>query len=288
MAQTAAKTGAGPTAIVAAEQYFPHNQRIIADDFAYRLLPPGARTFVCVMRLNFLRNRIIQMTEKIFPGLWSAMLCRKRYIDEKLIASVGQIDAVVNLGAGFDTRAYRLPTLTDLPVWEVDQPENIESKRAALRKLFGGVPAHITLVPIDFDRQELGSVLESYGFSLDKRAFFIREAVAQYLTETRIRASCEFLAKAARGSRLALTYVRKDFLDGQKMYDQKSLYKRYVVNKIWLFGMEPEHMAFFLQTYGWRVIEHLGYEELHERYLKPTRRQLGVMHIERIVYAEKL
>jgi O-methyltransferase involved in polyketide biosynthesis len=72
------------------------------------------------------------------------------------------------------------------------------------------------------------------------------------------------------------------------MYDQKSLYKKYVVNKIWLFGMVPEHTAFFLQTYGWRVIEHLGYEELHERYVKPTRRQLGVMHIERIVYAEKL
>jgi methyltransferase (TIGR00027 family) len=251
-------------------------------------LPPGARAFVCVTRLNFIRNWIIRITEKIFPGLWGAILCRKRYIDEKLTASVGQIDAVVNLGAGFDTLAYRLPTLTDLPVWEIDQPENIESKRAAVQKLFGGVPAHITLVPIDFDRQELGSVLEPYGFSLDKRTFFIWEAVTQYLTEPGIRASCEFLAKAAHGSRLALTYVRKDFLDGQKMYDQKSLYKRYVVNKIWLFGMEPAHMAFFLQSYGWHVIEHLSYEELHERHVKPTRRQLGVMHIERIVYAEKL
>jgi methyltransferase (TIGR00027 family) len=216
------------------------------------------------------------------------MLCRKRYIDEILIASVGQIDTVVNLGAGFDTRAYRLPTLTDLPVWEVDQPENIEPKRAALRKLFGRVPEHVTLVSIDFDRQELGVVLESYGFSLDKRTFFIWEAVTQYLTEPGIRASCEFLAKAAPGSRLAFTYVRKDFLDGQKMYGQTSLYKRYVVNRIWLFGMEPEGVAVFLQTYGWRVAEHLGYEELHERYVKPTGRQLGVMLIERMVYAEKL
>jgi hypothetical protein len=36
------------------------------------------------------------------------------------------------------------------------------------------------------------------------------------------------------------------------------------------------------------VVEHLGYEELHERYLKPTGRQLAVMPIERMVYAEKL
>ena len=165
MAQAAAKTGASPTAIVAVEQYFPRNQRIITDNFAYRILPPGARAFVCVTRLNFLRNWIIRVTEKTFPGLWSAMVCRKRYINEKLIASTSQIDTVVNLGAGFDTRAYRLPTLTDLPVWEADQPENIESKRAALRKLFGRVPAHVTLVSIDFDRQEPGMVLESCGFS---------------------------------------------------------------------------------------------------------------------------
>jgi hypothetical protein len=31
MAHAVAKTGAGPTAIVAAEQYFPHNQRIITE-----------------------------------------------------------------------------------------------------------------------------------------------------------------------------------------------------------------------------------------------------------------
>jgi O-methyltransferase involved in polyketide biosynthesis len=47
-------------------------------------------------------------------------------------------------------------------------------------------------------------------------------------------------------------------------------------------------VTLFLQTYGWRVVEHLGYEELHKRYVKPTRRELAVMPIERIVYAEKL
>ena len=83
-------------------------------------------------------------------------------------------------------------------------------------------------------------------------------------------------------------YIRKDFLEGRNTYGQKSLYKRYVMSKIWLFGMEPEGVRSFLQTYGWRAVEHLGYEELHESYVKPTGRQLAVMPIERIVYAEKL
>ena len=57
---------------------------------------------------------------------------------------------------------------------------------------------------------------------------------------------------------------------------------------IWLFGMDPESVAGFLDGYGWRVVEHLGYDELAERYVKPTGRELASTPVERMVYAEKL
>jgi len=41
---------------------------------------------------------------------------RKRYVDEVLIGSFAVIDAVVNLGAGFDTRACRLPSVAEIPM----------------------------------------------------------------------------------------------------------------------------------------------------------------------------
>ena len=275
--------------MVAIEQRFPRDQRIIEDDLAYRILPFGTRAFVWLMRPAVARDWMIRVTEKSLPGIWGAMACRKRYIDEKLIESIGQIDAVVNLGAGFDTRVYRLPALSDMPVWEVDQPENIESKQARLRKLFGEVPAHVEFVPIDFDHEELEAVLASHGYSPDMRTFFVWEAVTQYLTETGIRATFDFLSKAAPGSRLAFTYVRKDFIDGNVMYGGEDLYKKYVVkDKVWLFGMDPESVAGFLGEYGWRVVEHLGYDELAGRYVKPTSRELASTPIERMVYAEKL
>ena len=44
----------------------------------------------------------------------------------------------------------------------------------------------------------------------------------------------------------------------------------------------------FLGGYGWRVVEHLGYEELAERYVKTTGRELASTPIERMVYAEKV
>jgi methyltransferase (TIGR00027 family) len=154
--------------------------------------------------------------------------------------------------------------------------------------LFGAVPSHVRLVPIDFDREELGFVLASHGYSADRRTFFIWEAVTQYLTETGIRATFDFLAKAESGSLLVFTYVRRNFLDGRVMYDWENIYKKYVKNKIWLFGMDPEEWPGFLEGYGWKIVEHIGYEELAERYVKPTGRELASTPVERIIYAEKV
>jgi len=141
-------------------------------------------------------------------------MCRKRYIDDKISEAVqsGQVEAVVNLGAGYDTRAYKLPALTRVQVFELDQPGSIDQKRSRLEKLFGKVPSHVTLVPIDFDREEPGTALISHDYKADTKTFFIWEGVTQYLTEAGIRSTFDFLARAAVGSRLAFTYVRKDYL----------------------------------------------------------------------------
>jgi len=287
MAQAAAKTGAAPTAVIAIEQHFPQDQRIIVDDLAYAILPSGARGMVRLTRSAFIRDLFVKLLEKISPGIWALMTCRKRYIDDKLIDAAGSIEAVVNLGAGFDTRAYRLPAVANVPIWEIDQSENIEIKRIRLQKLFGVIPAHVTLVPIDFDRQDLMAALIAHGYAASQRTFFIWEGVTQYLTEAGVAATLEFLSKAARGSRVAFTYVRKDFLDGSAMYSQKDAYRRFVARGIWLFGMEPDEVEAFLNRYGWHVIEHVGCEELAMRYVAPTRRPLASTPIERVVYAEK-
>jgi methyltransferase (TIGR00027 family) len=274
--------------LVAIEQCFPEGVRIINDDLAYRIMPFGYRAYVWLMRR--FKVRVIRASEKKAPGLWGGIIGRKCYIDEKLIEDVGgQVETMVNLGAGFDTRAYRLPALAKVPVWELDKPENIEAKQSGLMKVFQEVPAHVTLVPIDFDREELGAVLKSHGYTPDTKTFFIWEGVTQYLTGAGIRATFDFLAEAPAGSRLAFTYVPKDFIDGKVIYGQEYLYRRMLINdKSWLFGMDPEGVADFLGVYGWRVLEHLNYEELAERYVKPTGRRLLSMAIEWMVYAEKL
>jgi methyltransferase (TIGR00027 family) len=196
MGRTAAKTAIMPTALVAVEQYLPREHRVIDDGLAGRLLPLGGRAFVSLLRMRCIRDWVIAQSEKSNPGIWGGLLCRKRYIDNTLVAARNEIEQVVNLGAGFDTRAYRLPSLSGVPVWEIDQVENARAKERRWRKVFGAILSNVKLVPVDFDQDDLGSILVAQGFSADKATFFIWEAVTQYLTEQGVRTTFDWLAKA--------------------------------------------------------------------------------------------
>jgi methyltransferase (TIGR00027 family) len=288
MPRKAGNTGILPIALVAVEQYYPEAQRIIDDGLADRMLPLGAKMFVRFLRPRLIRDWVVSASEKGNPGIWGGLLCRKCYIDEKLLAARNEMEAIVNLGAGFDTRLYRLSGLSGLPAWEIDQRENIERKAYRLRRAFGATPKNVRLVSVDFDREDLGAVLLREGYSVGKRTFFIWEAVSQYLNEQGVRATFDFLARVARGSRLAFTYVRKDFLDGTTLYGWASGYKQFVESKLWVFGMTPEACPDFVAQYGWRVLEDVGYDELANKYIRPATRLLASTPIERIVYAEKM
>ncbi len=166
--------------------------------------------------------------------------------------------------------------------------DSIAQKKKGLEALYGRVPAHVTLVPINFEDQNLESVLRQQGYTFDQRTFFVWEAVTQYLTEAAVRGTFQVLAKAKPGSRLVFTYVLKDFIDGQNTYGLTSLYQRFrVKDKIWLFGLDPNAVAPFLGEYSLTVLEQVGTDEFSEHYLKPAGRTDAVALIERAAYAEK-
>jgi len=278
--------------LVAVEQIkFPENKRILDDHLAYKILPFSMRSAVWLKAGPFTGDFIVRQAEKKVPGLWASILCRKRYINDRVSEAVrnGQVDAVVNLGAGYDTRAYSLPSMANVPVFELDQPGMIASKRSRLMKILGEVPAHVTLVPIDFDSEDPGTVLASHGYRTSQRTLFILEGVTQYLTRTGVRSTFDFLGGAAAESRLIFTYVRGDFIIGRVPDGYEFLYRKMVLkDNIWLFGLEPGKVADFLGGYGWSVIEHIGYDELAEQYVRPTGRSLLSMPVERLVYARKI
>ncbi|MBN1889885.1 MAG: SAM-dependent methyltransferase [Thermoflexales bacterium] len=288
MEKQAAKTAWGPTTHVALEQLTPTEQRIIHDAAAYQLLPVTLKGLVTLFRIEPLRRLLFKLVESKAPGLRAGILCRKRYIDDKLQEALkAGIQTVVILGAGFDTRAYRLPGLAACQVYEVDLPQNVEAKKQAVRRLLGQVPAHVKLVGMDFDSQDLGEMLCSASYSEQQPAFFIWEGVTQYIPAASVHKVLAFLSRAAASSQLVFSYIRQDFIEGKHLYGQALLHARAVKSRLWQFGLAPEAVAAFLAAYGWKELEQAGSAEYQARYLEPANRVLEVMEVERIVHAEK-
>jgi methyltransferase (TIGR00027 family) len=195
----------------------------------------------------------------------------------------------VVLGAGFDTRAYRLARRSDIPVFEVDQPLNVDRKKKVVARVLGTPPASVRLVPVDFERDDLMAALGSHGYRPEYRTFFVWEGVTQYLTESAVRATFAQLAHAAPGSRLDFTYVRREFIDGDERYGAAALYKRMRQRRqVWKFGLVPDDVADFIAPYGWRLIEQAGPDEFMNRYVRPSGRILDTSQLEWSAYAEKI
>ncbi|MFI5776102.1 SAM-dependent methyltransferase [Nocardia sp. NPDC051570] len=283
MAVRASDTAVGPMAVAAIERNLPREQRLFTDDLAIRMLPPPVRWTVAATRWAPARRAVLAALGRAMdPRVLLWMVCRKRYLDDMVTAAVAEgFEMVVVLGAGFDTRGYRLGG--GVPVLEVDQPVNIAAKRARM-----AVPDHVTLVPIDFETDDLATVLTQYGYRTDLRTVFVWEGVTQYLTESAVRATLSALADAAPGSRLGFTYVLSDFLDGTALDGMDGFHRRFVgEGKIWLFGLAPEAVAPLLAEYGWREREQLDADACRTRYLDPAHRPGRVTRIERCVLAEK-
>jgi methyltransferase (TIGR00027 family) len=277
--------------LAAVEQNEPPDRRLVDDDLADLFLPAPLRGLVAATRVAPIRRLMIRGSEFTGPGLWVNMACRKHFIDDKLneaLSDIKDIDAVVILGAGLDTRPYRLTRQVRIPVFEVDLPVNIAMKAKTVRRVLGELPLSVRLAPLDFEHDDLLTSLAEHGYHTDYRAFFVCEGVTQYLTEEGVRRTLEGLRAAAPGSRLVFTYVRRHFIDGTDRYGTRTLYRNTRErHQLWHFGLEPDEVAGFIGDYGWRLVEQAGPDEFLRRYVEPTGRKLPASQLEWSAYAEK-
>ena len=128
------------------------------------------------------------------------IVTRTRIFDELVERSSADVEQLVLLGAGFDTRAYGDLRLGAIDVFEVDRAATQNLKQRALHEARIDCDG-VTYVPVDFSRDDLFARLEEAGFDRSKRTAFLWEGVTLYLTGEQVRAAlCAISAKAAAGS----------------------------------------------------------------------------------------
>ena len=169
-------TAYGVASLRAVENLLPEDKRLFNDPYSEKILPPIYKFFVMIMRPPILRNLLMKMREKTTPGVVGGILCRTLYIDDLLINAIKEgIGTVVNLGAGADSRAFRIPGIESIPYFELDLPEVLEDKRSRINKKIGELPSNVSLVPIDFNSQDFGEELKKAGYALSSKTFFMWE-----------------------------------------------------------------------------------------------------------------
>jgi methyltransferase (TIGR00027 family) len=154
-----------------------------------------------------------RLLRAVAGGFFAHAALRMLAIDRIVCAAVADgVSQVVLVGAGLDTRAWRLPELSSARVFEVDLPQTQDDKRRRL----GGTPARadeVRFVAADLHRADLDWVLGHAGHAADEPTMWVAEAVAMYLPEPSVRATVATLAgRSAPGSRIALTFAVPELL----------------------------------------------------------------------------
>jgi methyltransferase (TIGR00027 family) len=190
----------------ALESAKPPHDRVLADPLAARLLSQPLRAVAKASRFAGISAIVSGYIDRRQPGVRASVVARTCLIDGLVAAALRDgIEQIVILGAGFDTRAYRIAGIDRARVFEVDHPNTSGAKRERLRGAFGALPGHVTIVEFTFGCSSLQDALEQAGFEPDSRTLFIWEGVTNYLTEEAVNATLAFIGRSPVGSRAVFT-----------------------------------------------------------------------------------
>ncbi|WP_176562109.1 SAM-dependent methyltransferase [Mycolicibacterium palauense] len=142
------------------------------------------------------------------PRMVDWVAARSRFFDDYFITgqAAGVRQAVI-LGAGLDSRAYRLPWLSGVTVYEVDRQGVVEFKNRAMLRLRVEPRVDRRTVGVDL-RGDWTSPLRRRGLDPTRPTMWCAEGLLPYLPATvQMRILDEVAALSSRGSRFAADVV---------------------------------------------------------------------------------
>lgn len=280
MATGVSRTASGAALCRYVEQRQPQGMRQFDDLVVESLLDPALKAMA---RTGPLLDQILAALP---PGTYGGQVMRTRYIDDVVVAeSAMGITQLVILGAGLDTRAYRLPELSETVVFEVDLPAIQRSKQSRLGRT-PVVASEVRFVPVDLGVQPLGEALPGAGLDVSRPVLFVWEGVTQYLSEAAVRSTLEVVGGSAPGSALVFTYVLRGMIrDAARRAWSNGAVPGLGASEPWLFGLDQGDVPGLLADFGLRLLDDVGDIDYQRRYLRPIGRELVVGAGERAALA---
>jgi methyltransferase (TIGR00027 family) len=257
------KSAEGVAMFRAIETEKPEDSRICYDPIARDLIPHNAAFALSKWVVTS------GLYEKMAPGAAAFIAVRERYIDDylktELDAGLGQ---VVILGAGFDTRAYRIAGIEKTRVFELDTPDTQEIKLDRIKKVINPLPAHVTFLPVDFNTQTLAECLQSSGYDEHLKTLFIWQGVTYFLTAEGVDNTLAFIAShSGPGSSVIFDYLYNEiFKDPNNSYAKSLRQAAKISGESYMFGIDRGQIDPFLVQRGFNDVLNVTLEDLKLRY----------------------
>ena len=208
------------------------------------------------------RAIIASLPPQAMMGGWSVII-RTCIIDELIQQAIAEgVDTILNLGAGLDTRPYRL-TLPETLRWiEVDHPSIIEWKRTQLAQ--EKPRCQLERIALDLaDAQARRQLLDEVA-NRSSKVLVLTEAVTPYLPEEAVAA----LGADLRARPAVKYWIVDYFSPASYEYRRRSGMSRAMKNAPFLF--EPKDYFGFFAAAGWQPKEIKYFAEEAQRLRRPA------------------
>lgn len=198
-----------------AESLLPMDFRLFSDPYAIHFLNPEILAWAKDHPAE--GQAMADEIERKMPGWSNAIRGRIRFFDDIVQDAFSEgFSQIVILGAGYDTRAYRIGTLKGhIMVFEIDRPETLARKIGILKKIFGTLPNHVAFVPYNLGQGSWWPALEAAGFSTKEKTLFLLEGLVMYLPRPDVVGLLAGIAEHARaGSKVLFDFIPQAMADG--------------------------------------------------------------------------
>lgn len=262
------KTAEGVALYRLGESIKPEGERICYDPYAIYFINPDILEFV---RNNPNKAKAdAERYEKLLPGMVNSGIARVRYFDDFVKKSVDEgFEQLVILGAGYDTRAYRIERLKMLKIFEVDHPDTQSLKTDTIKKIFNSLPDHVVYVPINLATENLGRKLVGTGYDQSKKTLFLMEGLLYYLSPKVVDEILSFIrTNSGKESAILFDYLPESVVDGScELEVGRNIHNHLAqIGEPLQFGVNEGTVVTFLAERGFSRVQNVTAEEYKKMY----------------------
>jgi methyltransferase (TIGR00027 family) len=211
------------------------------------------------------------MNPDFSKAMRASIVGRARWIEDLVEEEMKKgVTQYVILGAGLDTLAQRRPDLASLlDIFEIDQPGPQMWKQQRLKETGFAISEKLHFVPVDFESgQSWWEQLIATGFDPIQPAVVVSTGVSMYLTKETNMKTLRQMAKLARGSTFAMTFMLSlELLEGAEKASMEFVMKRtQEAGTPFLSLFQPSEIVSMANEAGFQKAQYISGEDIYQRY----------------------